>query len=43
MHNHFGRLVASAGSNARVRGTSVTISAMLQAAAWESVQDYFKQ
>src|SRR5262245_4837054 len=26
MHNHFGRLVASAGSGARVRGTSVTIS-----------------
>src|SRR5262245_15985841 len=26
MHNHFGRLVASAGSGARVRSTSVTIS-----------------
>lgn len=26
MHNHFGRLVASAGPGSRVRGTSVTIS-----------------
>src|SRR5215203_5616504 len=26
MHNHFGRLVAASGSNARVRNTSVTIS-----------------
>ena len=26
MHNHFGRLVASAGPGSRVRGTSVTVS-----------------